>query len=299
MQTESDARRCWGLLPLRLCLQCVARLPQSLLLVLGKVTAFLLWPLLRKRRKIAQVNIDLCFPQLQKSERAQLASRSVRNTVIGMFELVRAWYAPATSLRGQAVVEGLSHLQRALAEGRGVLLLGGHFPPAELCARLLGEALGQPLSIVARRHNSSCLERLLHAARAGAFAQVIDKKDVRGMLRLLSTGGVLAYSADQDFNYQNAFVPFFGVPAATLTLTPALAQRAHAVVLPFWFHRAEDGRYHLRIEPTWEDWPSDDPAADAARYMAALEAVVRAHPEQYLWVHRRFKTRPPGAPPIY
>lgn len=291
--------RCWFVPPARLALALLARLPQPLLLASGAALAWLLKPLLRKRRHIAQANIDLCFPELDAGERRRLVDANLRATVTGALELVRGWFAPASALRGIADVEGLQHVRDALASGRGVLLFGGHFPHSELCARLLGEALGQRVSIVARRNNDACVEALLDDARHRVFAEVTGKKDVRGLLRTLSRGGIVAYSADQNFTYQNAFVPFFGVRAATLTATPELAQRANAAVLPFWFHRAADGRYKLRVEPTWPDWPSGDPTADAARYMAELEKVVREHPEQYLWVHRRFKTRPPGEASVY
>ena len=296
----AEARtRCWFVAPANLALALLARLPQSLLLALGSALAWLLKPLLRKRRRIAQANIDLCFPELDAKERRRLVDANLRATVTAALELARGWYAPSRTLRGIADVQGLQHVRDALAAGRGVLLLGGHFPHSELCARLLGEALGQRVSIVARRNNDPCVEALLDGARRRAFAEVIGKKDVRGLLRTLSRGGIVAYSADQNFTYQNAFVPFFGVPAATLTATPELAQRANAVVLPCWFHRTPAGRYRLRIEPTWPGWPTGDPAADAASYMAELEKVVREHPEQYLWMHRRFKTRPPGEAKVY
>ena len=291
--------RCWFVTPAHLVASAVARLPQSGLLALGRLATVLLWPLLGKRRRYAATNLALCFPELDERTRTRLVRATVRATVTGVFELIRGWYAPARALRGLADVQGLEHVRAAQAQGRGILLFGGHIPHSELCARLLGDALGERVTIVARRNNNPCIERLMDDARRRVFADVIGKKDVRGLLRALSRGGIVAYSADQDFNYQNAFVPFFGVQAATLTATPDLARRGNAVVLPFWFHRDEDGRYRLRVEPTWSGWPSGDPTADAARYMAELEAVVRQHPEQYLWIHRRFKTRPPGEPDIY
>jgi KDO2-lipid IV(A) lauroyltransferase len=241
----------------------------------------------------------LCFPGLDGAQRRRLLRENVRATATGALELLRAWYAPAAALGGLAEVEGLEHLRAATASGRGVLLFGGHFTHSELAARLLQEASGQPVHVVVRRNNNRCLEAMFDGARRRAFAGTIAKKDVRGLLRTLSQGGVVAYSADQNFTYQNAFVPFFGVAAATLTATPDLARRGRAAVLPFWFHRGHDGRYRLRIEPQWSGWPSNDPAADAARYMSELEQVVRQHPEQYLWVHRRFKTRPPGEASVY
>ncbi|MFT3761247.1 MAG: lysophospholipid acyltransferase family protein [Pseudoxanthomonas sp.] len=297
--TERQARRCWFIGPANLVAAAIARLPQPALLALGTALTWVAWPLLGKRRGYAKANIDLCFPQLDEAARRRLLKENIRNTVTGVLELLRGWYAPSHTLRGMVEIEGLEHVRAARASGRGVLLFGGHFPHAELCARLLGEALGERVHVLVRHNNHPCLERMLDAARRRVFASTIGKKDMRGLLRALSRGGIVAYSADQNFNYQNAFVPFFGVPAATLTATPDLAKRGNAAVLPLWCHRDGQGRYRLRVEPTWPGWPSGDPAADAARYMAELEKVVREHPAQYLWVHRRFKTRPPGAAEVY
>lgn len=285
--------------PLEWLASAIARLPQPWLLRLGALASVLLWPLMGKRRRYAQANIALCFPQWEPARRRRLLRANLRATVIGTLELLRAWYAPSSALAGLARVEGLEHLREATGSGRGVLLFGGHFTHSELAARLLAEASGQPLHAVVRHNNHPCIEDMFERARRRAFVGTIAKKDVRGLLRVLRNGGVVAYSADQNFNYQHAFVPFFGVAAATLVATPDLARRGDAVVLPFWFHRDAQGLYHLRVEPQWSGWPSGDEAADAARYMRELEHVVRQHPEQYLWVHRRFKTRPPGEPGVY
>ena len=277
----------------------VARLPQAKLLALGRALAWALWPLLGSRRRIARINVDLCFPGHDPAWRRRLAHASVVNTVIGVLELLRAWHAPPQALAGLARIEGLAHLRAALAEGRGVLLMCGHFTHTELAVRLLSEALGREVRVVVRRHNNACLEAWFDRSRAAVYGPTIGKKDVRALLRNLMDGQPVVYSADQNFTYQNAFVPFFGVPAATLTATPDLVKRGRAVLLPFWYRREADGRYALRIEPTWPGWPSGDPAEDAARYMRELETVVRECPEQYLWAHRRFKTRPPGEAPVY
>ena len=297
--TEASAARCWFIAPLDLLAAGIARLPQTILLRLGVALTWLLGPAMRKRGRYARTNIALCFPELDHAQRERLLRDNLRATVTGALELIRAWYAPSPALAALAEVDGIEHLRAATAAGRGVLLFGGHFTSSELCARLLQEVAAQPVHVVVRRNNHRCLEAMFERARRSRFAGTLAKKDVRGLLRVLSNGGVVAYSADQNFTYQNAFVPFFDIPAATLTATPELARRGKAVVLPFWFHRDRDGRYHLRIEPQWHGWPSGDPAADAARYMAELEKVVRQHPEQYLWVHRRFKTRPPGELDIY
>jgi len=297
--SEAAPARCRWLAPAHLAAAAIARLPQPLLLMLGASLTWLAWPWLRRRRHYARVNLALCFPQLDPRARRRLLHATLRANVTGILESLRAWFAPARCLRGCVDIEGLEHLHAARAGGRGVLLLTGHAPHLELGGRLLGEALGEPISIVVRRNNDACLERFIDGARRRAFAATIGKKDVRGLLRALETGQLVAQAGDQDFNYRHAFVPFFGVPAATLTAIPDLARRAHATVLAYWFQRERDGRYRLWIQPPWSGWPSGDPAADAARYMQELEQVVRRHPEQYLWVHRRFKTRPPGEADVY
>ena len=219
--------------------------------------------------------------------------------MIGALETLRAWFAPGEALRDLYTVEGLEHLEAARASGRGVLLVSGHLPQFELAGRLLGEASGKRVSLLARRHNSPCLDRWIDAARHRAFATTIAKKDKDGLLEALRGGAAVLYLGDQDFSYHHVFVPFFGIPAATLTALPRLLAQSGAVALPMWMQRRPDGRYRLRIEPQWEGWPTGDPAADAARYMAELERVVGEAPSQYLWVHRRFKTRPPGEPDLY
>jgi len=297
--TEPAPARCRWLAPANAVAQGIARLPQACLLWLGAALTWLSWPLLGRRRRYARINIALCFPGLDPRAQRRLLQATLRATVTGLLESLRAWFAPSSRLRGLVDVEGLQHLRAAQAGGRGVLLLTGHTPHLELGGRLLSEALGAPISIVVRRNNHPCVERFIDGARRRAFAATIAKKDVRALLRALAHGDVVAQAGDQDFNYQHAFVPFFGMPAATLTAIPELARRGNATVLPYWFQREADGRYRLWIEPQWPGWPSGDPTADAARYMRELEAVVRRHPEQYLWVHRRFKTRPSGAADVY
>jgi KDO2-lipid IV(A) lauroyltransferase len=297
--SSATARRCAWIAPADWLASLVAGLPQRWLLRFGAIATRMLWPLLGRRRRIARRNIALCFPELDDHAQRRLLDATLRATVTGAFELLRAWFAPADALRGLFEVVGLEHLRAARAGGRGVLLVSGHMPNVELAGRLAGEALGEPIVLIGRRHNDPCMERWLDAARRRAFATTIDKKDKATLLQVLREGATVLYVADQDFSYRNAFVPFFGVAAATLTALPELMEQTGAVALPTWLQRQADGRYRLEIGAQWTDWPSGDRTADAARYMAELETVVRRHPEQYLWVHRRFKTRPPGEPPLY
>lgn len=277
----------------------LARLPQGWLLRLGAILAVAGAPLLRRRRRIAARNLALCFPELQAPARRRLLRSTLRDTVTGALETLRAWFAPPARLRPLYRAEGLEHLRDALSAGRGVLLVTGHLPHFELAGRLVGEALGRKVALHARRHNDPCVDAWIDAARQRAFSRTIAKKDKAALLSALRAGEAVLYLGDQDFSYRHAFVPFFGVPAATVTALPDLMRESGTAALPLWMQRQADGRYLLRIEPQWRDWPTGDPQADAARYMAELETVVRRQPSQYLWVHRRFKTRPPGEPDLY
>ena len=291
--------RCLALRPLAWAAGGLARLPQGLLLALSSLLAALLWLPLARRRRVAARNLELCFPGLDARTRARLLRATLRSTVMGVFELLRAWFAPARRLQGSFAIEGLAGLQATLARGQGVLLLLGHFPHTELAVRMLGEALGRRMTGVVRRHDSPCVEAELEHARQRHFQPTLEKKELRGVLRALRAGELVAYAADQDFSFQNAFVPFFGVPAATLVGNGKLAQSGNARMFALWCRRLDDGRYALRVEEEWPGWREAEPTAQAAMYMRALEGHVRAAPEQYLWVHRRFKTRPAGEPSVY
>ena len=291
--------RCLSIAPLEWLAMLFARLPQRAVLGLGRALGLLSWPLLASRRRVARINLALCLPELSPGQQARLLRGNIIATATGALELCRAWYAPARALEGLAQIEGLEHLRQAMARGQGVLLLCGHFTHTELAARLLTQALGSPVRVVVRRHNHPCLERWFEAARQRVFGPTLAKKDMRALLRSLQSGQLVVYSADQNFTYQNVFVPFFGVPAATLTAVPQIVKRGQAQLSPFWFHRDDSGKYRLRIEAAWPDWATASDEESAAIYMRELELAVRERPEQYLWVHRRFKTRPPGEPAVY
>jgi len=273
----------------------VARLPQGALLALGTGLALALRPLLRSRWKIARINLALCFADEDEAARAARLRAHQRSLAMALLELLRGMFAPRRAVAGLAQVEGLEHLRAAAARGQGVLLLTGHQMHTELATRFVTEALGQPVTGVVRRyHRHPCLDRLLDAARRRLGATVLGKFDVRGMIRHLREGARLVYLADQDFRQDPLFVPFFGVPAATLAGTPQLVRAGRACVRFLAMTRNADGRYRVRVSDPGLDALLDHPQAFATRYMLALEDAVREAPDQYLWVHRRFKTRPPG-----
>jgi KDO2-lipid IV(A) lauroyltransferase len=291
--------RCLAWRPLAGLGRLLARLPQRLLLGLAAALAWLARPLLSKRARIARRNLELAFPELDAAARERLLADNLRSTVMGVLEMLRAWYAPARALHGLYDVDGLEPLRATLAGGQGVLLVVSHHTTLEICYRLVADALGMPVRLLLRSHNSPCLEAGLRRARLRHFLPQLEKKDVAGLLAALRAGELVVYSPDQDFSYRHAFVPFFGVPAATLVGTAGLVRESGARMFVLWCRRDAAGRYRLRIEPEWPGWREATPGQGAAMYMQALEAQVRQAPEQYLWVHRRYKTRPPGEPSFY
>jgi KDO2-lipid IV(A) lauroyltransferase len=291
--------RCLLLRPLAPVAWLLARLPQRLLLGLAATLAWLGRPLLAGRARIARRNLELAFPELDARARTHLLGRNLRATVMGVLEMLRAWYGPARALRGLYEVQGLEPLRATLAQGQGVLLVVSHHTTLEICYRLVADALHRPVRLLLRSNNSRCLEAAMQRARLRQFPPQLGKKDVAGLLAALRAGELVVYSPDQDFSYKHAFVPFFGVPAATLVGTAKLVRQANARMFVLWCRRDAAGRYQLRIEPEWPGWREAAPEQAAAMYMRALEAEVRQAPEQYLWVHRRYKTRPPGEASLY
>ncbi len=274
----------------------LARLPYRWQMRLAHLLS---WPIAwaaGKRRAIVAANISLCFPELDARAQARLAARNLRCTAVSLFETSLAWFAPRSVTEGIVEVEGLEHLQRALEGGKGALCLFSHFTMIELGGRLLSEALGRPMHQMVRRNNDPPVEAVIDQGRRAFCQRTLEKKDLGELLRSLREGHPVGYAPDQNFNLHMAFVPFFGQPAATLTMTSRIARLSRAPVLCVWVTRQPSGYgYRLRIDPPLPQFPSADPVADTARIIALLEAEVRKTPEQYLWAHRRFKTRPDGA----
>jgi KDO2-lipid IV(A) lauroyltransferase len=277
----------------------VAQLPYGLQMATGRTLGRMMAGLGRRRRRIAEINLGLCFPELDERERQALLLDHFRSLGMGMVETAMSWWTPAERLKGLARIEGLEHLDRALARGKGVILLSGHFTSLEIGGRLL--ALFAPFHVLYRRHKNPLFEAVMKRARERNFDQAIPREDMRAMLRSLKQNMPVWYAADQDYGREKSvFAPFFGIPAATITATSRLAQRSGAAVVPFSQRRLEDGSgYLLRLQPALDDFPGANPEADVSRINRILERQVREMPEQYLWVHRRFKTRPEGTHSVY
>jgi len=277
----------------------IARLPHRLRLILGSGLGRLSGWLLPRRRRIALLNIQACFPGLNPQQQKALVKANLISTGIGIMETLAAIWAKDRSLKSLADVSGTEHLEQALVSGKGAILLIGHFTCIELMCRLLNMHSPHTAAMLARYNNNQKLEAAINNGRRHHAKMVIEKKDLRKVRKTLKKNIPILYSPDQNFTSQSVFAEFFNIPAATLTATAELAKASQAAVLTIAFWRDRQNRYQIQIEPAWQDYPSGNPEHDARRYNQWLEDRIKKHPEQYLWVHRRFKTLPEGYPPIY
>ena len=251
-----------------------------------------------RRRQVVETNLRLCFPQLDERQRRRLQNDHFAALGCGLLETALAWWGSDTRLRKLVTVDGLEHLAQARASGRGIILLTAHFTHLELGARFMTQL--HSFHAMYRPHRNPLYQDIMRHYRERRSGQAaIPQNDIRGTIRALRRGGTVWYAPDHNYGRQSIFVPFFGVPAYTITATARLAEMSDALVLPYYPIRESNGRYRLIIEPALTQFPSDDVEADTVRVNQLIERWVRQAPEQYYWVHRRFKTRPPGQPRLY
>jgi KDO2-lipid IV(A) lauroyltransferase len=278
----------------------IARLPYRLLFWLGRGLGLLTALLPGERRHVAQRNLEICLPQLTPSARATLLRASLADLGLMLVEFALAWMGSDRALaRVPCAIEGLEHLDACREKGKGVLLVGAHFSHLELCARLVSQRMR--IAGMYRVMDDPVFERCVLRARLHYAEAMFTKDELRASVRYLRRGGTLWYAPDQDMRGKDSvFVPFFGVSAATITATHHLARLSGAAVIPFFHRRRHDGRgYVLRLEAPMADFPGGDVVADTARVNLLIQRMVDEAPDQYLWVHKRFKSRPPGEKALY
>lgn len=278
----------------------IGQLPYRALLALGRALGALTAHLPGERRRVARRNLELCMPQLPEDERARLLRATLRDLGCMFVEFALAWFGSDRALAAvSCAIEGLEHLDACRKNGTGVLLVGAHFSHLELCARLVSQRIR--IAGMYRVMDDAVFERAVLRARLRYADTMFVKEDLRATVKYLRRGGTVWYAPDQDMRGKDAvFVPFFGINAATITATHHLARLSGAAVIPFFHRRNADGRgYALRLEAPLADFPSTDVAADTTRVNAIVERMVREAPAQYLWIHKRFKSRPEGEAPLY
>jgi KDO2-lipid IV(A) lauroyltransferase len=280
-------------------LRLLAPLPFPLMLQLGRLLGALLRHLPIGFVKIARRNLELCFPQLDAKARERLLDRHFASLGIAVLEIPLAWWSSPARFNRLVRVEGREHLEAALARGRGAIVLTAHFTPIELAGRALASLTR--IGFLYRPTRNEVLSYALERFRRGYGGRAIARDDIRAFISALRNNECVWYAPDQSYRRKGAeMVPLFGIPAATNTLTSRLARMTGAPVLPYFIQRLPGTEgYRAVIHPPFENFPSDNAVADTERYNHMIEAQVRLAPEQYLWIHRRFKGLSQDYPDYY
>ena len=276
----------------------LASLPLCISMPLGAGIGRLFFYLARSRRQITEVNVALCFPELNEEQQRDLVRRILRSVGISVVETAIAFWGSDSKFKGRYSIKGVEHIEKAQAEGKGIILMGCHLTTLDLVGRILSSHI--TFDVLYRPDKNPLLSYKIAQAREKFATSAIARDDTRQLIRNLRKGNSVWYAPDQDYGLKHGvFAPFFGINAATITGTSRIAQMGKAVVIPMSHYRNEQGHYEIEFYPALDNFPSGDDVADATRTNAIIEAVIRKQPDQYLWVHRRFKTRPPDEPSFY
>jgi KDO2-lipid IV(A) lauroyltransferase len=279
-------------------LRAIEILPYSAQLHVGSALGGLIRRLPLAYVRIARRNIELCMPALSPAEQAKLLVRHCESLGMALCETADTWWSSDRRVNKLAEVEGLENLRAALAKGRGAIMIGGHFTTIEIATRILGTLV--PLNVVYRPTKNALLSHTMFTSFS-RNGKPIAHDDIRAMIRALKKNEAVWYAPDQSYrNKGAAMVNFFGIPAATNTATSRLARISGAAVLSYFPERLPGtAGYRVVIGPALEDFPGANAIADAERFNRLLEAQIRRVPEQYLWVHRRFKGLSADYPDYY
>lgn len=286
----------FGLFILRL----LSFLPYSWMKKLSRFLGRIFFPLAKQRKHIIETNIKLCFADKTEKEQIQLSRAAFISTIMAVFEIAITWWGTKSKIQRLHQVEGLEYLEQAKNKGKGVILLVSHFTTMEIAGAFLNSQIDN-LNVVYKRSNNLVLEYMLQRKRLKYCAQLIKHKNLREIIRSVKQKNVLWYAPDQDFGEKDSiFAPFMGVMTSTLLSTARLAKLTGAPVVPFYVARNENSNnYTVKFSPELENFPSENELADASAINRAIEQQIKQTPEQYLWAHRRFKSRPAGEKDVY
>jgi KDO2-lipid IV(A) lauroyltransferase len=251
----------------------------------------------RRQRRVVVRNLEICFPELAAHEIAALARRHFESIGMSFAECALAWFASDRRLKSLFRIVGEAHLQRALAQGKGVILYTGHFTTLELCGRPFKQLVPR-FAVMFSHRSCALLEEVQRRGRERIAHHSIASDNVRSMLRALQANTVVWYAPDQAYSH-GRLVPFFGEPAMTNLATSRLARLSGAAIVPFSYRRLAGARYELEFHTPLDGVPSADVLADTQRLVHVLEEFIRLCPEQYQWLHRRFNRRPATLPDLY
>ena len=289
----------------RTILAVLGLLPRPLARLAAGLATFLVYLLVSRYRRVAHLNLRLALPELSAGERRRIVRGVYRNLGRMLAEFAHFPRYTRQNVAQVITYDGFENYAEAVRRGRGVLYLTGHLGAWELGA-FAHSVYGHPLHVLIRALDNPFLNELVNRYRSLAGNRILEKRDfLRGILEALRKNEVVGILIDQNVSPQDgAFVQFFGVPASTATGLAKIALRAEAAVVPaFAFWDAALGHYRLRFDPPLELVRTADPEQDVVAniqlFTHVLEQHIRCHPDQWLWIHRRWKTRPPGEPSLY
>lgn len=277
----------------------LGHLPIGLSMGIGRLVGDLFYLVAKSRRRIAETNIAKCFPELSAAGQRELVRKVMQSTGKSMIETAIALWGPEDKLRNRYSVRGLEHIEAAQARGQGIVLVACHLTTMDIAGRIMGFHF--KFDMLYRKDPNPLLAFKLIQAREKYIGNAIVRSDTRQLIHNLREGHIVWYAPDQDYGARHSvFAPFFGNLAASVTGTGRICRLGKAVAIPLAHYRDDStNRYELTFGEPLADFPTGDDLVDATRVNQVVEAAIRRQPDQYLWVHRRFKTRPPGAEDFY
>ncbi len=272
-------------------LRLISLLPYRPLMAVGRLAGRLFQRLSARRARIAAINLALCYPEIDDTGRKALLRHHFEAVGMGLATFAIAWWWSDRHLDPLVEIEGKEHLQAAFESGKGVIFFTGHFTSLEMSGRLLSRLA--PALPMYRPNENPVIDGIIEKNRRRHVERTIPRDDVRLMIRSLRSNKGVWFAPDQNYGLKNSvFADFFGVPAASNTSTSRFAELTGARVVPFVVLQRPEGGFRMQIGPALDDFPSDDAQADTQRLNDMIEGWAREAPEQYNWLHRRFKDRP-------
>jgi lipid A biosynthesis lauroyl/palmitoleoyl acyltransferase len=274
-----------------------ALVPFRMQVFLGKNMGKLFYPLFSTVRKVATINIQKCFPEKNKEQVSALVKKHFESIGVSFFETANAYYGRDEKIQKLLTIESEHYLTDAMKDDRGVIILCSHFMPLMLSSRAL--SLKHTIASIYRPQNNRLFDKIMVKGLTNGGGIMIKNSDTKAMIKAIKNSLPIWYAPDQDLGTKGTvFAPLFGIQAATISATSRLAKGGNTAVIPYSFTRTDEG-YNMSFSAPLENYPSGDLVHDASQTNQILEAQIRKNPEQYLWIHRRFKTRPEGEKNFY
>ena len=272
-------------------------IPFRLQVCFGKIIGKLIYPFMTELRKTAYSNISNCFPEKKQSQVTILVKQHFEAIGISLFETANAYYASDKKIEKMLIINNEQFFTEALKKEGGIILLCSHFMPLMLGSRAL--LIKHTIANIYRPQNNKLFDQVMVKGYVKNGAVMIKNTDTRSIMKAIRNSLPIWYAPDQDLGKNNSiFAPLFGIQTATASATSRLAKNNNTRVIPYSFIRVKDG-YEMSFDKPLKNYPSGDATKDASKTNQILEKQILKNPEQYLWIHRRFKTRPEGEENFY